>query len=193
MNWTDVGKKIAGLGLPLLANALLPGSGAVVATVAEALGVTDPTPDNIAKAIDADPDAAVKLAEIQSNQRIELARIAMQGQVAERQADSDDVAQVNKTMRAEAASSGWYKGGWRPYFGYIVSTCIGATFIALVHAMWVKPEDIVNILNSAADLIVVSVAVLGVNIHKRSQDRQTAFGDRPLGIMEAVAQRIGRP
>lgn len=192
MDWKDIGKKVAGLGLPLLANALLPGSGAVVAIVAEALGVTDPTPDNIAKAIDADPDAAVKLAEIQSTQRIELARIAMQGQVAERQADSADTAQVNETMRAELVSPSGYRAGWRPLYGYILAISTGGLFAGIIHALWVAPGDAVNLLKAATDLIVVALVVLGVNITKRSQDKATAVGDRPLGLLEAVASRIAK-
>lgn len=193
MDWKDLGKKIAGFGLPLLANAILPGSGAAVAAVTAALGLPgDSAPDTISKAIDADPEAATKLAQIEADKTVELARIVAQQAMAERQADSADTAQVNETMRAELAAPSGYRAGWRPLFGYMIALSIGGLFAALIHAIWVAPADTVKILEAAANLIVFSLAVLGVSVKKRSDDKAAALGDRPLGIFEAVASRIAK-
>ena len=189
MNWSDLGKKIAGLGLPLLANAVLPGSGAAVAAIEEALGLhTGSSPDAISKAIDADPEAAIKLAQIQADKEVELARLVAQQNIAALDSEDKQQAQINESMRAEIASPHGVRAGWRPLYGYIMAVSTGAIFLALVHAMWVQPDKAVDLMKAAADLIVVSLTVLGVNIHKRSQDKQAAMGGRPLGLFESIAQ-----
>lgn len=75
MDLGDLGKKIAGKGLRLLAN-VIPGGGIVMDLVADALG-TDPTPDAIAKAIDEDPAAALKLAELQARHKERLEELSL--------------------------------------------------------------------------------------------------------------------
>lgn len=192
MDWKDVAKKVAGLGLPLLANALLPGSGAAVSAVAGAFGLTEVTPDAISQAIDRDPDAAVKLAQIQADKTVELARIVAQQETEARHDETKDAGQVNETMRAELAAASGYRAGWRPLFGYMMALSVGLLFIGIVHAIWVFPANAVDLLKAATDLVMTALVVLGVNIHKRSQDKQTALGDRPTGLLEALAQRIAK-
>jgi hypothetical protein len=80
MNWKSLGGKVAETGAHLLGTALAgPGAGAALGSiVGTALGVSDPTPDNIAAAMDKDPEAAVKLATIQSKRQTDLEQIAAQ-------------------------------------------------------------------------------------------------------------------
>lgn len=66
MNWLDIGKQAIQMGAPILGGALGGPVGATVgAWVANQLGVDDPTPANIMAAIKADPDAAMKLREVE--------------------------------------------------------------------------------------------------------------------------------
>ncbi|QDJ96114.1 hypothetical protein KE336_gp01 [Aeromonas phage 4_D05] len=66
MNWMDIGKQAIQMGAPILGGALGgPAGAAVGAMIANQFGVDDPTPGNIMAAIKADPDAAMKLREVE--------------------------------------------------------------------------------------------------------------------------------
>jgi len=90
MDWTDVGEKVKQFA-PMLGKALAlsapltgpvgPLAGGLISAVAGAFGV-DPDeaasdPAKLLGAITADPEAQVKLAEIESNERLELRRILL--------------------------------------------------------------------------------------------------------------------
>ena len=72
---------VAKVGGTLLTKAM-PLSKKAVEIVAEAFGVSEDNPDALALAIEKDPDAAVKIAEIQSTTKVELQRIILQSDVA---------------------------------------------------------------------------------------------------------------
>jgi hypothetical protein len=100
MNWKDLGKQFAGVGLPLLANAIAPGSGSIVALVAHALGLApDAKPDEIAAAA-ANPDALLKLRELQDRHEEVLVKAAYDAETAAIQA-------VNATLQADARGDSW--------------------------------------------------------------------------------------
>ncbi|MGL4757275.1 MAG: hypothetical protein ACRCXB_33400 [Aeromonadaceae bacterium] len=66
MNWKDIGKQAIQMGTPILGGALGgPAGAAVGAMIANQFGVDDPTPGNTMAAIKADPDAAMKLREVE--------------------------------------------------------------------------------------------------------------------------------
>lgn len=66
MNWMDIGKQAIQLGAPILGGALGgPAGAAVGAMIANQFGIDTPTPDNIMSAIKADPEAALKLREVE--------------------------------------------------------------------------------------------------------------------------------
>lgn len=66
MNWKDIGKQAIQMGAPILGGALgVPAGAAVGAMIANQFGVDDPTPGNTMAAIKADPDAAMKLREVE--------------------------------------------------------------------------------------------------------------------------------
>ena len=70
MNWMDIGKQAIQMGAPILGGALGgPAGAAVGAMIANQFGIDTPTPDNIMAAIKADPDAALKLREIELRNR----------------------------------------------------------------------------------------------------------------------------
>lgn len=71
MNWSDLGKKVAEFA-PLLGGVLGGPSGAVVGKMLASTFGTEEKPDAIAAAIDADPNAALKLKETESNNRVRL-------------------------------------------------------------------------------------------------------------------------
>ena len=66
MNWMDIGKQAIQMGAPILGGALGgPAGAAVGAMIANQFGIDSPTPDNIMAAIKADPEAALKLREVE--------------------------------------------------------------------------------------------------------------------------------
>ena len=66
MNWMDIGKQAIQMGAPILGGALGgPAGAAVGAVIANQFGIDTPTPTNIMAAIKADPDAALKLREVE--------------------------------------------------------------------------------------------------------------------------------
>lgn len=100
MNWKDLAKTLTTVGLPILANAVAPGSGAIVSLVANALGLgASATPDQIAAAA-TNPDNIVKLKELQDRHEEMLVKAAYDAEV--RQVES-----VNKTLQTEAMGGSW--------------------------------------------------------------------------------------
>lgn len=87
MDWKTVGKAVKKFA-PILGLAMGPAgsaAGGVISLVASAFGIEDedPTPDMIMAAINADPtEAALKLRTVQEENKVELARIALQGDSA---------------------------------------------------------------------------------------------------------------
>lgn len=82
-----------------------PAGGAVGSLIASALGV-DNTPDAVAAAIKADPQAAVKIRQVEA--QLEQTRLEVRGQV----------------VQAEAKGESWLQRNWRPlmmvWFGILV-------------------------------------------------------------------------
>ena len=77
MDWSDLGKTIAGFA-PLLGGVVGGPAGAGIGSIiASAFGVED-KPDAIAAAIKNDPEAAIKLKEIELNNKVDLERIALE-------------------------------------------------------------------------------------------------------------------
>ena len=91
-----------------LAGTLLggPAGGAVGAMLASALGVNN-SPDAVAEAISADPQAAIKLRQIES--QLEQTRLEVRGQV----------------VQAEATGDSWLQRNWRPLTMVWFSALIG--------------------------------------------------------------------
>lgn len=193
MDWGALGKKLLSGGLPLLGGALLgPGGAGLGAMVAETLGLETDDPASIAMHIDQNPDAMIKLKQLQLDHRERLAEIKSSQVLAEIQAQTAQQAEINKTMRAELQSDSGYKSGWRPMFGWLSAFGCGFILFALVYSIFKNPSDASDILDSATVIITIMLTVLGINIKKRSDDKQTATGQAPLGIMTAVAQRIAQ-
>jgi len=83
-----------------------PAGGAVGSLIASALGV-DNTPDAVAAAIKADPDAAIKLRQIEA--QLEQTRLEVRGQA----------------VQAEAKGESWLQRNWRPLTMVWFSALIG--------------------------------------------------------------------
>jgi hypothetical protein len=115
--------------------------------------------------------------------------------VAQYEAETKQLAEVNATMRAEAGSSDKYTSRWRPTMGYCLTFTWTLLMLALIKVIVMDTGEAPNIINAVAGLSLmwsVALSVLGIAIAKRSQDKQVAAGFSPIGLIEQIAKGIGR-
>lgn len=181
MDWKSVGKQLIGVGLPLLGNAIIPGSGTAIALVANALGLgSSATPEQVATAI-GNPDNVLKLKELQDKHEETLAKMAYD-------AENAAIESVNKTMQAEAAAAAnenWWQKGWRPFNGYVIGV---ASFVSVVGVFYLaylalagKDPAALNILPSIVTSIAMVLAIPGAAVgitawHRGLLQREQAKG-----------------
>lgn len=105
MNWKDLGKHVKKFA-PILGTVLGGPAGAAaggaVSLLCAALGIQDPEPkpEQIYSAIQADPQAAVKMREIELNNKVELEKLALQSDqahLADRQSARTREIEITKT------------------------------------------------------------------------------------------------
>lgn len=202
MDWGELGKKIAGIGAPLLGGAIGgPGGAAIGGMVADAFGLSTDDPTEIARAIDRDPESAVKLQQVQSDERVRLREIAGKQAIAGIEAETEQHRTVNETMRAELKAGSGYRAGWRPAFGYIMAfnmAVISLAFAAGIGAIIHEPTNAGDIsdgfaamLSSFVTIFSIGLGVLGVQVHKRSKDKELADGIKKPGMLQQLRGALG--
>lgn len=129
MEWKDL-SGVVGKAAPIVGTLLGgPAGGAIGGVIASVLG-TGNNPDEVAAALSANPDALVKVKQIEADQKTRLSELAVDQAKAEIAAASQAISDVNKTMQAESASEHWPTYTWRPFIGFIAGTMlIGVYFI----------------------------------------------------------------
>lgn len=143
---------------------------------------------------ESEPNAAIEAVKKDPALAVKFQEQMTQVVVAELDAENRQLESINATIRAEAASGDKYVSRWRPTFGYIVSFTWLAQMVALTWVTVRHPDKAAAVLTAAAGLSVmwsVALTVLGVQVVKRSQDKQVAAGQVPgVGIVGALAARI---
>lgn len=193
MNLLDIGKKILGMGLPVLGTALGgPAGGMVAGLVSHALGLGgDTDPSKMAAAIDANPQQAkIVLQKLQDDHQEELAWISAQQAQAQ---------QTGQTMRVEYGSTDPYVRRWRPTWGYVTAgawalealAIFTVAVIAAVMGLHGQVDQASKLLGALTSLMyalsalwTIALAVLGINIVQRSRDKQTQAGQKPGPLTE---------
>ena len=110
-------------------------------------------------------------------------------------AETRQLEAVNATMRAEYASDDNYTRRWRPTMGYGVTV---AWFMQMAALSWLivsSPDKVSAVINALAGLTTpwgVALAILGVAVVKRSEDKQTAAGFEPAGILGALRNAVSK-
>lgn len=126
MDWKDIAGVI-GNAAPLLGTLIGGPAGAAVGSiVASALG-TQATPDAVSQAISTNPDAAVKLRQIEADQSTKLRELAVTAENNRLIAETAAVAAVNATMQTEAKADHWPTYSWRPFIGF----CFGVAWLGV--------------------------------------------------------------
>lgn len=120
MRWSDV-SEVVGKVAPVLGGALGGPAGAAVGSLAaRALGV-DATPEAVADAIKQDPQAAIKLAEIEADTRKSMTEA--QGSI----------------ITAEAKSESWLARNWRPLVMLWFAGLVGGYWFGFTPANLTEP------------------------------------------------------
>lgn len=112
----------------------------------------------------ADPDAAVKLKQIEADRQTKLAELAEDQAKVEIVSAVQAAQAVNSTMQAEAASNHWPTYTWRPFIGFVfgfMGLTLGITVAACylgVMFFGAKPEP----LGMLPTMLGAMIGVMGV-------------------------------
>ena len=174
MDWKDVGKAIAKYA-PALGTALGGPAGGAVGTlasmVAGAFGLKpDAKPDQVMAAIEKDPQAAVKLKEIETNAKTEMHRLNVQLAIQRSQQETAQIQAVNATMQAESKSEHWPQYSWRPTNGF-------AFPIAVIAVYFVLPLLGKTVPNVPEWVWIGWLSILGVTTYHRGKEKRIKAGD----------------
>lgn len=198
MNWSDLKETIGGAA-PLVGTLLGgPAGGVVGGLVAKALGV-EASPGAVAQALQADPEAALKLRTLELTHEAEMERLLVQQAGNELAAETARIESVNATMRAEAASDKWWVSAWRPFWGF---TSAVAFFVAVVfifvlawQAIWNRDAEVWNaipeLVSALSMLFAIPGAILGIASWHRGRERRIRAGERAGGTAAAFAGLAG--
>ncbi|MBF0399975.1 MAG: hypothetical protein HQL90_04335 [Magnetococcales bacterium] len=157
MEWIDVGKKLAGIGLPVLGGVL---GGAPGAALAKGLagwitGNQDDSPESIINALE-DPEAQQRAREFYAKHEETVLRLHLQAEEARNREETARTVTVNETMRKEADSLNFLVNSWRAVIGYavafnivIASSVVAAAYLGVIFG------------SSTADLLSLIPAMLG--------------------------------
>lgn len=133
MEWKEVAEK-TGKCAPMLGTLLSGATGGVSTVVggiiASALGVEN-SPSAVSQAIAVNPDAAVKLAQIEADQKTKLQELSVTAANNIIAADTQRILAVNSTMQAETKSDHWPSYTWRPFNGFIVGSMAFCVYFLL--------------------------------------------------------------
>lgn len=193
MDWSNLGRKIADAA-PLLGSALGPAGGAVGSLIANTLG-TQNDPDAIDAAMERDPEAALKLRKLESEHELELKRMVLANEQSAREEKTQQLLETQATMRAELTAESNYRAGWRPMIGYVMAfsfgiyTLVGAA--ALLWAVIKAPEQVPSLVSLGFANFTAMGTVMGVNIARRSADKQAKIsGEAQPGPIASLARRF---
>lgn len=190
MDWKDIAKSIAGYA-PMVSTVLAatgvgaPAAAAISAAgalISGALGVPN-TPDDVAQALVTNPDAAVKIKQIEADHGEHLAQIAQLTEATELNSQVDQIKTVNATMQVEDSTR---KFSWRDYWGYISGTAFGFVAAVIGYMVWDAvnnnhPEQfaaIPAIVGSFSALFAIAATVLGV---------QSSIETHHAGMVDRIA------
>ena len=169
MEWKDV-SAIVGKSAPLLGGLLGgPAGTAIGGIVASALG-SEGTPDAVRQAIATDPNAAVKLAQIEADQKVKLQELSTKQAGVLIDAMTQTTAAVNQTIQVEAHAEHWPTYSWRPMIGLAVALAVVLTVLTVFLAygeavMFGRSEALAQlpgVLAAVAGIIAVVSPILGI-------------------------------
>lgn len=185
MDWSDIGRTVA-KAAPLLGGVLGGPAGAAAGQMVSRVLGTEADPGAVAQALQ-DPAALERVKQLELEHEQQLTRMHLEAETAR-------LAEVNKTMRAEAASTDAYVRRWRPTFGYLTAIAWLLQCIAIGWSIVTAPQQagaVAQAVTALTPMWGVALAVLGINVSKRSQDKQVQAGQQPQGLIGILAGAMG--
>jgi len=124
-------------------------------------------------------------------------------QIVTLQEETRQLRAINDTMQTEYRSNDPFVRRWRPFYGYCVSLSwwIQMTLFsaALAYTIIKNPTELATVIAALGQVVIAlaglwsfALAVLGVSVHSRSKDKQTAAGQSPApGLLATMFGRKG--
>ena len=178
MDWSDVAETVGKIA-PAAGGALYGPLGAAVGgVIADKLGV-EQSPQAVSQAINADPEAAVKLREIEAT-----------AQATQAQERTKRLQSVNETMRAELDAKSPLKSAWRGVTGWTFALSCAGIMSSIVWAMFQPGANTAELLSNALVMFGIMAAVLGIDIQRAGRERLASMGQQSTSFMDAVKTRV---
>jgi hypothetical protein len=188
MDWSEIGKSIVSYA-PLLSGVLAatgvgaPAAAAVSAAgalIASALGVPN-TPNDVSQALLTNPDAAIKIKQIEADHGDHLAQIAQQTEATELGSQVSQLQTINETMQVEDKTRDF---SWRDFWGYIsgvaFAVVVGIVCYMVIMAIYNNHPELLatipTIVGAFSVLFGIAATVLGV--HSSIEAYHTGMADR---------------
>lgn len=181
MDWGNLGKSLASIGLPLLGAALpVPGGMAIGSALASLISSPSSKPEDILATLTNNAEAMEKAKEFELTNHATLMQMAYNYELEQRKADSGDLATVNATMQAEigqSANEAWYQKGWRPFNGFVVGiaslvavcfTCY-LFYLAIVKNQPAALAIVPQLATAIAMILAVPGAAVGISAWTRGR------------------------
>jgi hypothetical protein len=130
MEWKDLASSI-GKFAPLIGTVIGGPAGAAVGALVSASLGTDNDPSAVQQALVSNPEVALKLAQLEADQRVQLQTLAVTAEQNRLQAETSQLASVNTTMQSESASNHWPTYSWRPFIGFVFGTMAFGVYFVL--------------------------------------------------------------
>ncbi len=182
MDWKDISGAI-GKYAPMVGTLIGGPAGTALGSVVSAALGTENTPEAVNDFIMQKPTEAqtlLKQVQEKNKHQYEMMLLEMQKTAIKEQA---------KTQRAELKSKDPFIARWRPTYGYILALSFliwSSAFSYLLIKIIDEPADMAAVVTSVSQLMGpmsvvwgMALAVLGVNVHSRSKDKQTDAGHPP--------------
>jgi hypothetical protein len=199
VNWSDIASTI-GKVAPVIGTLVGgPAGAAIGGLVSMALGVEN-TPAAVQAAIATDPDAALKLQQLQLDHAKDMQTLVVQAEsnrltaeTQQRAADSADLVSVNTTMQAESAAHvGGFNNSWRAMCGYVVAfssaLCVIAVCVLFGVALITHQTAALTVIPELASAIALILTIPGAAVgitawHAgRAQTIQAATASPPPAV-----------
>jgi len=164
-----------------------PGGAVLGKLVASTFGSDTEDPKELERLIKADPQAAIKLREIELSNKVELEKLVIASEANRLVSEASKIESVNATMRAEAVSGDVWQRRWRPFWGYISGVAFFVQILAIIYVMIAAPATAAAVIASLASLQVfwgVPLAILGISAYQRGKEKRTALGEQAEPIFK---------
>ena len=203
MKFSDAFKKIGGIlgqAAPIVGGLLGgPAAGIVTSLLSQTLGVKD-EPDAVLAALESDPGAVERIKALEIEQKTELTRLQITAEttriVSDNTADTERLAEVNKTMRVEASSADPWVRRARATFIYCMAMAWTVMVLAISYGIAFNPKELAKIseiMFELAGMWSVALTVIGVAVKERSKDKAVAAGHPPkAGMLDVLTSRLGK-